>query len=518
MAAGKTAVLAVRIISDAKDSARGFDEGVRGVDRFSAAAERARGRATVALGGIALAAKEVFDSASKLQQSSGAVESVFGANAAAVKASAAGAAQAVGLASSEYQDLAAVFGSQLKNMGVAADQLAPKTDQLIGLGADLAATYGGTTSDAVAAVSSLLRGETDPIERYGVSIKQADINARLAAMGLGDLEGEAAKAAQAQAVLGLLTDQTGSALGAFDREAGTAAGQTQRAAAEFENAKAALGEALLPVVTAVAEKLGELARWAGENATTVQILAGVIAGLAAAVLIVNGALAAYRAIAAVATAAQWLWNAAMSANPLMLIVLAIVAVVAAVVLAYQKFSWFRDLVDAVGRFFGRVFEPFVRIIRDLWTGITNAGSAWDVFKALAMAAINVILAPLRTLWNIVKEVAKGIGKVGSFVGGLFSAPEAAAAGATAATAGMYAAAAGSPASGLYGTAAGSSPVGPTSLGGSAGRGHALGGDTINIRIDGALDPDATADRVRRVLDRRDRNLGRVPGMSVGLAR
>ena len=60
-------------------------------------------------------------------------------------------------------------------MGVAAGDLAPVTNDLVGLGADLAAQFGGSSADAVAALSSLLRGETDPIEKYGVAIKQADI-------------------------------------------------------------------------------------------------------------------------------------------------------------------------------------------------------------------------------------------------------------------------------------------------------------------------------------------------------
>ena len=44
------------------------------------------------------------------------------------------AAQDVGLASAQYANMAAVLGAQLKGMGTAADELVPKTDELIGLG------------------------------------------------------------------------------------------------------------------------------------------------------------------------------------------------------------------------------------------------------------------------------------------------------------------------------------------------------------------------------------------------
>ena len=47
----------------------------------------------------------------------------------------------------------------------------------------------------------------------------------------------------------------------------------------------------------------------------------------------------------VAAAAQWLLNAAMDANPVMLVVIAIAALVAALVWAYYNVDWFREMVD-----------------------------------------------------------------------------------------------------------------------------------------------------------------------------
>lgn len=47
------------------------------------------------------------------------------------------------------------------------------------------------------------------------------------------------------------------------------------------------------------------------------------------------------------TAAQWLLNAAMTANPIGIVIVAIVALVAAVVIAYKKSETFRRIVQAV---------------------------------------------------------------------------------------------------------------------------------------------------------------------------
>lgn len=214
------------------------------------------------IGGAALAAGAVVagkfaldavGAASEVEQSFGALESVYGSNAKQVKKWADAAAMNVGLAKSEYANLAALVGSQLQGMGVATDESAKKSKSLIKMGADLAATYGGTVREAVEAVSSTLKGETDPIERYGVSIKASDISARMAAQGLGELEGQAKKQATAQTVLTMLTEQTTKAQGAFGRESNTLAGKQERLKATFENLKATIGEKLLPIATQLSD-------------------------------------------------------------------------------------------------------------------------------------------------------------------------------------------------------------------------------------------------------------------------
>ena len=77
--------------------------------------------------------------------------------------------------------------------------VADKTGEMIQLGADLAAQFGGSSADAVAALSSALRGEADPAEKYGLALSQTAINAELMAKGQSKLTGKqltAAKAAQ----------------------------------------------------------------------------------------------------------------------------------------------------------------------------------------------------------------------------------------------------------------------------------------------------------------------------------
>ena len=149
---------------------------------------------------------ESVEAASDLQQQVGALDSVFKNFSPQMQAFAATMAP-LGLSAADASRQMAVLGAQLKGFGLSTGTAAVKTQELLVLAADLAATFGGTTSDAVSALGSLFRGEFDPIEKYGVAIKKSDINARLAAEGLGELTGEALKQAEATAALALLYEK-----------------------------------------------------------------------------------------------------------------------------------------------------------------------------------------------------------------------------------------------------------------------------------------------------------------------
>ena len=219
---------------------------------------------TVAGIGIGLGAavasqiKPAIDAASDLEQQYGALDSVFKDIAPSMKQFASEQYR-IGLSTADAARSMTLLGSQLKGYGLPVEEAAQKTQELTLLAADLAATFGGTTADAVASIGSLFRGEYDPIEKYGVAIKKSDVNARLAAKGLNELEGEQLKMAEAQEALTLLFEKTTDAQGQANREMDTAAARSERLKATFENLQAELGEKLLPifvdVTTFITEKI-----------------------------------------------------------------------------------------------------------------------------------------------------------------------------------------------------------------------------------------------------------------------
>ncbi|MDJ1115347.1 hypothetical protein [Microbacterium dauci] len=489
---GNTAILAIRIIGDANGAVDAFGRVDGAAATMQQRVDNASRTAGIALAGLTTLAAVAGNSASELQQSAGAVDSVFGQYARSIHNNAEDAADAVGLSQAAYSNMAAILGAQLKNMGMSLSAAGDQTESLIGLGSDLAATFGGTTSDAVAALSSLLRGERDPIERYGVSIKAADIAARLAAQGQSDLTGEALRAAETQATLALLLEQTADAQGQFSRESDTAAGQAQRASAEWENASAALGEQLLPLMAEGAQLLAGLAGWMSENTELVTVLAGAIGVISVGIIALNGALKLYAAVQAAATAATWASNAAWLASPITWIILAIAAAIAIVIAIGVLIVENWDAIAAAGEevwgnlveWFARVqlgFELAVMFISAWWNGLVEdwnrgidsfIGWIQDAIAWIARLANDVMPDWLKDLLGIDGNISVTTTDV---------------------------------------------PSDPTLPPPAGGAGAGDGGGTVidnrsttNLTVQGAIDSDGTARKVREVLDSHDRKTGRTP--------
>jgi uncharacterized membrane protein YjjP (DUF1212 family) len=137
--------------------------------------------------------------------------------------------------------------------------------------------------------------------------------------------------------------------GAVSAKAETAAGKMEILKNSIGETKESIGAALLPVVEAALPILQKFADWAQDNPDAFVAIAGAIALVAAAV---------------VAT------NIAMALNPFSLIAIGIGLLVAGLVIAYNKFEWFRDGIKLI-----------VNTITGFFEGMVNA----------AVTAVNLII-------------------------------------------------------------------------------------------------------------------------------
>jgi hypothetical protein len=389
--AGKSAILSIKIITDASKAGAGITQTTSKLDKFRSGMQRAAIPAAAMAAALITVGKKAFDSASRLQQAQGGVEAVFDKSAARIERWATTAVDSVGLSTSAYEEFATQIGGQLKNAGLPMDQVTSKTKTLIQMGADLAATYGGTTADAVDALSSAFRGESDPAEKFNLNLKASKVAAQMAADGTDKLKGKAADAAHAQAILELATKQSADAHKGFAREADTAAGQQQRATAAVENASAAIGTALLPIVAKAAELLAVMAKWVQKNSTVVAILAGVILTLAVAVQVVNGVL--------------WL----MALNPVTLTILAIVAGVALLVggmiLLYKKSTTAKNIMDAA---WSGIKTGLAAVKHTITNVAHHLSTVWQVAVDLVTGYVGAYVAYFKLVFAVVKGVIRTV--------------------------------------------------------------------------------------------------------------
>jgi hypothetical protein len=85
------------------------------------------------------------------------------------------------------------------------------------LAADLASFNNTSIEDAIESIGSALRGEAEPIRKYGVLLNDATLQAKAFAMGISDGTSTLSPANKALAAYGLILEQTKTAQGDFDR-------------------------------------------------------------------------------------------------------------------------------------------------------------------------------------------------------------------------------------------------------------------------------------------------------------
>jgi hypothetical protein len=149
--------------------------------------------------------------------------------------------------------------------------------------------------------------------------------------------------------------------GAATDSANTAAGSMQRLGVALGEAKEGVGAALLPILEKALPVLQSFATWAQDNPTLITAVAVAFGALAAAVVLVN---------------------AAMALNPAVLITAGIVALGVALVMAYKRFDTFRAVVNAVVNQVARNFEfmanAFITMINVVIKGINLIKPGKDI--------------------------------------------------------------------------------------------------------------------------------------------
>lgn len=417
------ATLVIDIITNANKAQADMARASGGAQSFGSRVKASMKGVGTAIAGAFAAQKVVafaqdsVKAASDLNETMSKTEQVFGRSSKAVVAWSEDSSNALGQSQADALDAASGFAIFGKSAGLTGGDLVGFSTKLTGLASDMASFSNTSPQEAAEALGAALRGEAEPIRKYGVLLDDATLKSRAMKMGLIKTTKDALT--PQQKVLASYKEvmaQTKDAQGDFARTSDGLANQQRILAAKFENTKATVGQALLPVLLAAVTIFQDLAHWAGENAGWLGPLAGAILAVAAAVKVWN--------------IVQAILNSTMLASPVFWVVLGIVALVAAIVLAYKRFKWFRDLVQAVFGAIKTVVGATVDFIKKHWglllgilTGpfglavlliikyrdkITGAFKAVPGLIGRALSRLwSIITAPFLSAWHFIRDNVVG---------------------------------------------------------------------------------------------------------------
>jgi hypothetical protein len=216
----------------------------------------------------AMAIKIGIDSvkaASDLSEEISKAEVIFGDVSDEIKAFSKTADTALGLSQKQALAAASTFATFGKAAGLTEKDLAKFSTGATKLSSDLASFYNTSADEAITAIGAALRGESEPIRKYGVLLNDATLKAKAMEMGLYDGKGALDVQARSLAAYQVILDQTTDAQGDFSRTSDGLAGQQKILTAQLENLKTTMGTNLLPVAKEVITQLNFMAAAFGGN-------------------------------------------------------------------------------------------------------------------------------------------------------------------------------------------------------------------------------------------------------------
>lgn len=341
---------------------------------------------TVAFWVLAVGINKTIDNANDLGESINAVKVVFKDGADELLKFGETADKTVWLSKRAFNQLATPIGAMLQNMGQDAKTASKNTVELAKRASDMASVFNTDVSDALGAISAGLRGETDPLERYGVKLNETAIKAYAMANGIGKANGQLTEQEKTTARIGLLMEQTSKLQWDFANTSDQLANSKRILNAQIENVSSTLGQAFLPIINSVMKEIAPLvekvADWVKQNpelARNIIIATTAVAWLLAVVgafgLAIPGIITG---VSALGTALSFL-----AFNPIWAVITAIWLLITAGVLLYKNWEEVKLFANSMWLTVEYLFDQKVKSVKakmewlrdgvvGIWQGIKDS--------------------------------------------------------------------------------------------------------------------------------------------------
>lgn len=246
---------------NAKDNATGVLSKIKGM--FGGIASVASGMlaagAIQAVGGQLVSfAKDAVSGASDMNEIWNKVGVTFGGATDQIKKEVAGIGTSLGQTQLQMLDAASTFGVFGKSAGLTGSDLGDFSMDLVGLSSDLASFHNADPQEVIQALGGALRGEAEPMRRFGVLLDDATLRQKALEMGLVKTTKEALTPQQkVLAAYNVIMAQTVDAQGDFLRTSDGFANQQRILSAQWSEMKTQIGQAILPLLTSLASVVSE---------------------------------------------------------------------------------------------------------------------------------------------------------------------------------------------------------------------------------------------------------------------
>ena len=239
-------------VADAEGAFEAFGTKVGNIAKTAAVALAAIGAAAAA------GAYKAIGAASDLEEAQSKVNVIFGKDGAKYIAQfAERAATEIGQSEQSVLDAVGTFGLFAKTAGLSGDGAAEFSMQFTELASDLASFNNTSPEEAINAIGSALRGESEPLRKYGVMLNDAALKAEAAAQGIYNGIGPLNDRQKILAAEALIYKKTSDAQGDFARTSDGLANKQRIFKAQLANIVVLIGQKLLPIFMKITDFISE---------------------------------------------------------------------------------------------------------------------------------------------------------------------------------------------------------------------------------------------------------------------
>ena len=256
--ASKKASISINVIADAARAKAGLAEAERAAGSLDTQFKNLAKTAVNAFAAreIVNFGKEAIGAASDLAESANAVAVTFGDAASGIMKLGEEASKTVGLSAKDFNAFAVQFAGFTQQLTTADQDIVDVTETLTTRIADFASVMNLDIPDAATKFRQALSGETEGMKQFGIDVSAAAVQSYALANGITDSAASMTEAEKVQARYGLIMEETAKMSGDFANTSDGLANQQRILAAEMENVKATVGQAMVPALQAVMGAVG----------------------------------------------------------------------------------------------------------------------------------------------------------------------------------------------------------------------------------------------------------------------